>query len=104
LSFAPVSENFTCYFVSKDGPRDRAVSVRSKEALIQIRRESSKQLPLADRPFRRATQEIVTEIAEVFPEILGTVSESLNYVERLGKREEISQPKQEPLPNSVSDT
>lgn len=90
--------------MSKDGPRDRAVRVRSKEALVQIRRESTEQLALADRPLRRATQEIVAEVAEVFAEILGTVSESLNYVERLGKREQISQPKQEPLPNSVSDT
>jgi hypothetical protein len=90
--------------VSKDRPRDRAVGVRSKEALVQICRESTEQLALADRPLRRATKEIVAEVAEVFAEVLGTVSESLNYVERLGKREQISQPKQEPLPNSVSDT
>ena len=46
----------------------------------------------------------MTQIAEVFPEVFGAVSESLNYVERLGKREQISQPKQEPLPNSVSNS
>ena len=48
LSFAPVCKDFTCEFVAEDGPRDRAVGVRSKEALVQIRRESAKQLPLAD--------------------------------------------------------
>lgn len=84
--------------MAKDGPRDRAVGARSKEALVQFRRESAKQLPLADRPFGLATQEIVTEIAEVFSEVIGAVSESLNDVERLGKREEMSQAKHELLP------
>ena len=84
--------------MAKDGPRDRAVGVRSKEALVQVCGKSAEQFPLADRPFRAATQEIVTEIAEVFSEVIGAVSESLNYVERLGKRQEISQVKYEPLP------
>jgi hypothetical protein len=44
----------------------------------------------------------VTKIAEVFPEVFGAVSKSLDYVERLGKRQEISQAKQESLPNSMS--
>ena len=48
LSFAPVNKEFTCYFVAEDGPRDRAVCVRSKETLVQVRRESPKQLALAD--------------------------------------------------------
>jgi hypothetical protein len=34
--------------MAKDRPRDRAVGVRSKEALVQVRRESAKQLPFAD--------------------------------------------------------
>ena len=72
--------------MAKDGPRDRAVSVRSKKALVQIRRESAKQLAFTDRPFRRTTKEIVSEIAEVFPEVVGAISEGLNYVEGLGKR------------------
>jgi len=84
--------------VSEDGPRDRAVRVRSKEALVQVRRESAEQLPLADRPLRRATQEIVTKIAEVFSEVIGPVSEGFNYIERLGKRQEIRQTKRESLP------
>ena len=84
--------------MSEDGPRDRAVRVRSKEALVQVRRESAKQLPLADRPLLRATQEIVTKIAEVFSEVIGPVSEGFNYIERLGKRQEIRQTKRESLP------
>lgn len=84
--------------MSEDGPRDRAVRVRSKEALVQVRRESAKQLPLADRPLRRATQEIVTKIAKVFSEVIGPVSEGFNYIERLGKRQEIRQTKRESLP------
>jgi len=84
--------------VSEDGPRDRAVRVRSKEALVQVRRESAKQLSLADRPLRRATQKIVTKIAEVFSEVIGPVSEGFNYIERLGKRQEIRQAKRESLP------
>jgi hypothetical protein len=84
--------------VSEDGPRDRAVRVRSKEALVQFRRESAEQLPLTDRPLRWATQEIVTKIAEVFSEVIGPVSEGFNYIERLGKRQEIRQAKRESLP------
>ena len=72
--------------MAKDGPRDRAVGAGSKEALVQIRRKSAKQLPLADGPLRVATQEILAEIAEVFSEVIGSVTESLDYVERLGKR------------------
>ena len=55
LSFTPVSKNFTGESVAKDGPRDRAVGARSKKALVQICRESTKQLALANRPFRRST-------------------------------------------------
>ena len=84
--------------MTEERPRDRAVRVRSKEALVQVCGKSAEQFPLADRPFRAAAQEIVTEIAEVFSEVIGAVSESLDYVEWLGKRQEISQAKHEPLP------
>ena len=46
----------------------------------------------------------MTEIAEVFAEVLRAISEGLDYVERLGKRQEIGQAKQESLPNSVPGT
>ena len=84
--------------MTEERPRDRAVRVRSKEALVEVRRESAEQFPLADRPFRAAAQEIVTEIAKMFSEVIRAVSESLNYVEGLGKRQEISQAKHELLP------
>jgi hypothetical protein len=34
--------------MAENGPRDRAVGVRSKEALVEVRRESAKQLALGD--------------------------------------------------------
>ena len=67
------------------GPRDRAVRFRSKEALVQARRERAKELAFADGPFGRTAEEIMPEIAERFAEVLRPVSERLYDVERLGE-------------------
>jgi hypothetical protein len=84
------------------GPRDRAVSIGSKEALVQTRRESAKQLTFTNGPFGRTTKQVMTEIAEGFTKKLRPVGECFYDVEGLGQGEDTSQPQQEFLPHSMA--
>ena len=86
----------------KKGPRDRAVSVRSKEALVQTRRECAKQLAFADGPFGGTTKQFMSEIAEWLAEILWPIGKCFYYVERLGECEDTGESQQELLPHSMA--
>ena len=83
-------------------PRDRAVRIRSPEALVQARGESAKQLALTDGPFGRTTQEVMPEIAKWFAEIFWPIGECFYYVERLRKCKDTRESQQELLPNSMA--
>ena len=84
------------------GPRDRAVRVGSKQALVQTRGESAKQLAFTNGPFGGTTKQVVPEIAKWLAKIFRPVGECLYYVERLGEREDTRKSQQELLPNSMT--
>ena len=86
----------------EEGPRDRAVCIRSKKALVQTCRKSAKQLAFTNGPFGRPTKQVMPEITEGFAKVLGPVSKCFDDVERLGKREDTSQSQQKLLPNSMA--
>lgn len=88
--------------MAEEGPRDRAVGLGSKQALVQTRREGAKQLAFTHRPFGRTTEQIMAQITEVFAKVLRPVSECLDDIERFGKREDTRQPQQELLPHSMA--
>ena len=88
--------------MTEEGPRDRAVRIGSKEALIQTRGESAKQFALTNGPFRGTTEKVMPEIAEGFAEILRPIGECFYDVERLRKCENTRQSQQELLPNSMA--
>jgi len=88
--------------MTEEGPRDRAVSVGSKEALVQARRESAKQLAFTHRPFGGTAKEVMPEIAEWFAKIFRPVGECFYDVERLRKCKDTRESQQELLPNSMA--
>lgn len=88
--------------MTEEGPRDRAVRVRSKQALVQTRRESAKQFAFTDRPFGRATKQVVPEIAEWFAKIFRAIGEGFDDVERLRECQDSRESQQELLPNSMA--
>ena len=88
--------------MTKESPRDRAVSVGSKEALVQTRGKSAKQLAFTNCPFGGTAQEVMPEIAEWFAEVFWPIGECFYDVERLGQCEDTRQSQQELLPNSVA--
>ena len=83
------------------GPRDRAVSIRSKKTLVQTRRESAKQLAFTNSPFRGATKQVMPEITEGFAKVLRPVGKCFYDVERLSEREDTRDSQQKLLPNSM---
>ena len=88
--------------MTEEGPRDRAVRIRSKEALVQTRGEGAKQFALTDGPFRGTTEKIMSEIAERFAKVLWPIGECFDDVEGLRKCEDTGQSQQELLPNSMA--
>lgn len=86
----------------QESPRDRAVRVGSKKALVQTRGESAKQLALTNSPFGGTTKQVMSEIAEWFAKIFRPVGESFNYVERLRERKDTRQSQQKLLPHSMA--
>jgi hypothetical protein len=85
-----------------EGPRDRAVCIRSKNALVQTRSESAKQLAFTNGPFGGATKQVMSEITEGFAEGVRSVGKGFNDVERLSEREDTRESQQELLPNSMA--
>ena len=88
--------------MTEEGPRDRAVSVGSKEALVQTRCESAKQLAFTHRPFGRTTKEVMPEITEWFAEVFRPVGECFYDVEGFGECQDTRESQQELLPNSMA--
>jgi hypothetical protein len=86
----------------EEGPRDRAVSVRSKQALVQTRGERAKQFTFTHSPFGRTTKQVMPEIAKWFAKIFGPIGKCLYYVERLGECKDTRDSQQELLPNSMT--
>ena len=75
----------------QEGPRDRAVRLGSKEALVQTGSESAKQLAFTNGPFGRATKQIMPEITERFAKVLRPVGECFDDIERLRECEDTRQ-------------
>jgi len=88
--------------MAEEGPRDRAVSLSSKQALVQTRGEGAKELAFTNRPFRRTAEQVMAQITKVFAKVLRPVSECFYDIERLGKCEDTRQPQQELLPHSMA--
>ena len=86
----------------EEGPRDRAVCIRSKKALVQTRSESPKQLAFTNGPFGGATKQVMSEITEGFAKVLRSIGKCFYDVERLGEREDTRQYQQKLLPNSMA--
>jgi hypothetical protein len=62
--------------MAEKGPRDRAVGICSKQALVQTRGEGAKELAFANGPFGGTTEEVMPKIAEVFAKVLRPIRES----------------------------
>jgi len=88
--------------MTEERPRDRAVSPRSKETLVETRGEGAKEFAFADGPFGRTTEDVMPKIAERFAEVLRSIGECFYDVERLRECEDARQPQQELLPNSMA--
>lgn len=88
--------------MTEEGPRDRAVGIGSKQALVQSRSEGAKEFAFANGPFRRSTKEVMPEITERSAKVFGPVGECFYNVERLRQCEDTRQSQQELLPNSMT--
>jgi hypothetical protein len=102
LRFPPIGEYFAGELIIEEGPRDRAVRIRSKKTLVKTRGESAKELAFADGPFGRSTKEFMPKVAEGLAKVLRPVGECLNDVERFSEREDTRQSQQKLLPNSMA--
>ena len=88
--------------MAEEGPRDRAVCIRSKKALVQTCREGAKQFAFTNRPFGWTTKQVMSEIAEGFAKVLRPIGKCFYDVERLREREDTRQSQQKLLPNSMA--
>lgn len=86
----------------EESPRDRAVRICSKKALVQTGGESAKEFAFANGPLGWTTQQVMPEIAERFAEVLRTIGECFYDVEGFREREDTRQSQQELLPNSMA--
>ena len=88
--------------MTEEGPRDRAVCIRSKKAPVQTRGEGAKELAFTNGPFRGTTKEVMPEIAEGFAKIFWPIGKCFYDVERLRECEDTRQSQQKLLPNSMA--
>ena len=88
--------------MAEKGPRDRAVCIRSKEALVQTCREGAKQFAFTNGPFRWTAKQVMSEITEGFAKVLRPISKCFYDVERLRECEDTCQSQQKLLPNSMA--
>jgi len=86
----------------EEGPRDRAVRIRSKKTLVQTRGEGAKELAFTNGPLGWTTKEVMPEIAEGFTKVLRSIGKCFYDVERLRKCENTRQSQQKLLPNSMA--
>ena len=88
--------------MAEEGPRDRAVGIGSKQALVQTRGEGAKQFAFTNGPLGWTTKQVMSEITEVFAKVLRPVGKCFYYVERLRKRKDTRQSQQKLLPHSMA--
>ena len=88
--------------MAEEGPRDRAVGLGSKQALVQTRGEGAKELAFTNGPFGGTTEEVMPKIAERFAKVLRPIGECLYDIERFRECKNTRQPQQDLLPNSVA--
>ena len=86
----------------EEGPRDRAVGIRSKKALVHTSGESAKQFAFANGPLGWTTEQVMSEIAERFAKVLRPISKCFYDVERFRECEDTRQSQQKLLPNSMA--
>lgn len=98
----PIRENFARELVIEEGPRDRAVCIRSKKALVQTCGEGAKELAFTNRPLGWTTEQILSEVAEGFAEVLWPVGKCFYDIERFRECEDTRQSQQKLLPNSMT--
>ena len=88
--------------MTEEGPRDRAVRIRSKKTLVQTGSEGAKQLAFANGPFGGAPKQVMPEITEMSAKVVWSVGKGFYDVERLGKCEDTCESQQELLPNPMA--
>ena len=88
--------------MTEEGPRDRAVCIRSKKALVQTCGEGAKQFAFTNGPFRWTPKQVMSEITERFAKILRPIGKCLYDIERLSECEDTRQSQQELLPHSMA--
>jgi hypothetical protein len=88
--------------MAEEGPRDRAVGLGSKQALVQTRGESAKELAFTNGPFGGTTEEVMPKIAERFAKVLRPIGKCFYDIERFRECKNTRQPQQEFLPNSMA--
>lgn len=86
----------------EEGPRDRAVRIRSKKTLVQTSGEGAKEFAFTNSPLGWPTKEVMSEIAEGFAKVLRPIGKCFYDVERLRKCEDTRESQQELLPNSMA--
>ena len=86
----------------EEGPRDRAVGIRSKKTLVQTRGEGAKELTFTNRPFGWTTKQVMPEITEMSAKVVWSIGKGFYDIERLGKCEDTCESQQELLPNSMT--
>ena len=77
--------------MTEEGPRDRAVGIGSKQALVQTRGEGAKELAFTYSPFGGTTEEVMPKIAEGFAEVLRPIGKCFYDIERLRECEDTRQ-------------
>ena len=102
MRFPPVREYLARELMIEEGPRDRAVRIRSKKALVQTCGESAKKLAFANGPLGWTTEQVMSEIAERFAKVLRPIGKCFYNVERFRECEDTRQSQQELLPNSMA--
>ena len=88
--------------MAEKSPRDRAVGIGSKQALVETRGEGAKELTFTNGPVGGTTEEIMPQITEGFAKVLRPVGECFDDVERLGESKDTRQPEKKLLPNAMA--
>ena len=88
--------------MTEESPRDRAVCIRSKKALVQARSEGAKQFAFTNGPFGWTAKQVMPEIAERLAKVFRPIGKCFYDVERLGECEDTRQSQQKLLPNSMA--
>jgi hypothetical protein len=88
--------------MAEECPRDRAVGIGSKQALVQTGGEGAKELSFTNGPIGGTAQKIVAKVTERFAEVLRSVGECFYDVERFRESKDTRQTQQKLLPNAMA--